>query len=139
MDQSRNKRRKKFVGTPFQKKLLFLVFAAAVIPAAIVALCLYYLIFNLLASQIAIPEAIAYNVIPVAQKVFGIVAVAIPIVLIVIWFVALELSHRIAGPLFRLEKELDTRLRGDRKGPIKLREHDELKNLAEKINRLIEK
>ena len=77
--------------------------------------------------------------IPVAQKVFGIVAVAIPIVLIVIWFVALELSHRIAGPLFRLEKELDTRLRGDRKGPIKLREHDELKNLAEKINRLIEK
>jgi hypothetical protein len=137
MTQSQNKRKKKFVGTPFQKKLLLLVFSSAVIPAAIVSLCLYYLIFNLLAEQIAIPEAIAYNVIPVAQKVFLIVLVSLPIALIAIWVIALELSHRIAGPLFRLERELDMRIAGERKGPIKLRQRDELKSLADKINKLI--
>jgi membrane-anchored glycerophosphoryl diester phosphodiesterase (GDPDase) len=133
-----NMRRIKFLGTPIQNKTLILVFAAAVIPMAIVAMCLYYMIFNMLAWQLGIPEVIAYNLIPVAKKVSTILLVALPVVLVVIWFVSLELSHRIAGPVFRLEKELDDRIEGKKTGPIQLREKDELKSLADKINRLVE-
>lgn len=132
-----NKRKAKFIGTALQNKTLILVFAAAVIPAAIIVVCLYYLIFNMLAWQIGIPEAIAYNLVPVARKVNLILLIALPIVLFIIWFIALELSHRIAGPLYRLEKELDERIEGKKKGPIRLREKDELKLLADKINKLI--
>ena len=127
------------MGTPFQNKLLFLVFASAVIPSVIVTLCLYYLIFNTLAWQMVIPESIAYNLIPVLQRVNLILAIAIPISLLIIWFIALELSHRVAGPLYRLEKELDQRLSGTKHGDIRLREKDEFKSLAEKINKLISK
>jgi hypothetical protein len=134
-----NMRRIKFLGTSIQNKTLILVFMAAVIPMAIVAICLYYLIFNLLAWQLGIPEVIAYNLIPVAKKVSSILLVSLPIVLIIIWFLALELSHRIAGPVYRLEKELDDRIEGEKQGLIHLRERDELKSLADKINRLIEK
>ena len=132
-----NKRKAKFIGIALQNKTLILVFAAAVIPTAIIAVCLYYLIFNMLAWQLGIPEAIAYNLVPVARKVNLIILIALPVALFIIWFMALELSHRIAGPLYRLEKELNERIEGRKSGPIQLREKDELKALADKINRLI--
>ena len=132
-----NKRRKKFIDTLLQRKIMILVFFAAVVPAAIVAACLYYLIFNMMAWQLGIPEFVAYNLIPVARKVNLIILIALPISLFVIWFIALELSHRVAGPLYRLEKELDERISGEKKSPIILRAKDELKALADKINKLI--
>lgn len=107
-----NKRKKKFIGTALQKKLLVLIFLSAVIPATIIGVSLYYLIFNLLAWQIGIPEAVAYNLFPVVRKVNLILVVALPITLISIWFIALELSNRIASPIQRVEKELDDRISG---------------------------
>ena len=132
-----NRRRIKYLGSPIQKKLLFLIFASAVIPATIIAVAMYYVIFNLMAWQMVIPEAIAYNIMPVLRKVNTIIAIAMPLVLLAIWFTALEVSHRIAGPLYRLEKELDSLIAGTSRGPIKLRKHDEFKLLAEKINKML--
>ena len=125
------------MGTSFQKKLLLLIFASAVIPTAIVATALYYLIFNLLAWQIGIPEAIAYNLIPVVKKINLIILVSLPIIFFLIWVIALELSHRVSGPLFRLERELEERIAGKGQGHIRLRPKDELKVLVDKINRLL--
>lgn len=132
-----NKRKKKILGTPFQKKLLTLVFASATIPALIISACMYYLIFHLLAWQLVFPDAIAYNLMPVLREVNLILLVSVPLSVLLIWFVALELSHRIAGPLYRIEKELDQRIAGARRGPIKLRKNDEFQLLVEKINKLI--
>lgn len=134
-----NRRRKKYLGTVFQKKLLFLVFTCAVIPAAIVAACMYYLIFNMLAMQMVFPEAIANNLMPVLHRVNIILGVSIPVILLLIWIIALELSHRISGPLYRVEKELDERISGTKQGPIKLRKKDELKSLVDKLNKLLSK
>jgi len=132
-----NKRRKKFLGTAFQNKILFLVFASAVIPSAFIAICLYYLIFNTLAWQMVIPEAIAYNLMPALHKVNAIIFISMPLILLLIWLIALEISHRMAGPVYRMEKELDARIKGEKKGPIILRQKDEFKILVEKINKLI--
>lgn len=133
----KNKRKTKLLNVPFQKKVLFLIFLSAVIPTAIVAVCLYYLIFNMLAWQIGIPEAIAYNLMPVVRKVNFILLVSLPISLLVIWLIALELSHRIAGPLYRLERELEEVLSGKKHEPIKVRSKDELKSLVDKINKFL--
>ncbi len=136
---SKNKRRRIFTRSPAQKSLLILVFVSAVIPASIVLVCLYYFIFNMLAWQLGIPEAIAYNLFPVARKVNLVITIALPIALFVIWRIALELSHRILGPLLRLERELDARISNKKRGPIQLREKDVLKPLADKINQLMDK
>ena len=127
------------MGTLFERHLLILLFCAAVIPAVVVGVCLYYLIFHYLSWQIGIPEAIAYNVIPVAQKVSMVIFTALPVLLIILWFVSLELSHRFAGPLDRLERELDARIKGQKEGPIRVRQGDELFSLVERINGLIGK
>ncbi len=47
---------------------------------------------------------------------------------------AMFLTHRIAGPLFRLEKTLDSMLKGKLDDTIYLRTNDEGKDLAKKIN-----
>ncbi len=133
----RNKRKTKLLNVPFQKKVLFLIFLSAVIPTAIVAVCLYYLIFNMLAWQIGIPEAIAYNLMPVVRKVNFILLIGLPVSLVVIWLIALELSHRIAGPLYRLERELEEIIAGKKHEPIKVRSKDELKSLVDKINKFL--
>ena len=132
-----NKRRKKFIGTPVQRKLLFLIFASAVIPTGLVTISLYYLIFVLFAWQLGIPEAIECNLIPVLNKINLIIFIALPVVLLFIWVIALELSHRLAGPIFRLERELDARILGLKRGPIRLRKKDELKSLTDKINKVL--
>jgi len=131
------KRTKKYLGTRIQKKLLLLVFASAAIPMTVVAISLYYLIFNMLAWQLVIPEAIAFNLMPVLRKVNLLLLISIPLILLIVWIIALELSHRLAGPVYRIERELEEISEGKKSGPLKLRRKDELKPLVDKINKII--
>jgi hypothetical protein len=52
-------------------------------------------------------------------------------------FGCILLSHGVAGPLYRIELTLDKLIQGEDVEYIHLRKDDELKELAEKINRLI--
>ena len=132
-----NKRKIKFVNSRLQRNLLILVFVSATIPAAIIAVCMYYMIFNMVAWQIGIPEAIAYNVLPVAQRVSTILMISLPVVLFLILLIALEISHKVAGPLVRLERELDDIIEGKKESCINVRKGDEFESLVHRINKLI--
>jgi len=50
--------------------------------------------------------------------------------------IALFLSHRVAGPLFKLERSVEAMIQGDFAAEIYLRRKDEGKALAEKLNQL---
>jgi methyl-accepting chemotaxis protein len=52
--------------------------------------------------------------------------------------VSIFISHKVAGPLFRMKKSLDKVTQGDLSVVIKLRKWDDLKDLAEHINLLVE-
>lgn len=47
-------------------------------------------------------------------------------------------SHKVAGPIYRLEQSMDLLLNGDMDFMITLRKHDEFKYLADKMNQLID-
>jgi signal transduction histidine kinase len=51
---------------------------------------------------------------------------------------AIVLSHRIAGPIFRIKKTLDEIIKGDYSKRLHLRNTDELQDVAESINNLME-
>lgn len=53
---------------------------------------------------------------------------------IFICFITMRLTHRVAGPFYRFEKTVDEMIKGDLSVKIALREKDEGKELAEKIN-----
>jgi methyl-accepting chemotaxis protein len=48
----------------------------------------------------------------------------------------LFISHRIAGPIFRLKKEIDAMAKGSLKRNFSLRSKDQLKDLSESLNRM---
>jgi signal transduction histidine kinase len=60
----------------------------------------------------------------------------IPIILVIASFTII-ISHRVAGPLFRIQRTIDDVVRGEKVEYINLRKKDELKGLAAKVNELI--
>ncbi|MBU1006734.1 MAG: methyl-accepting chemotaxis protein [Candidatus Omnitrophica bacterium] len=55
-----------------------------------------------------------------------------------IFFLALFFSHKIAGPVYKIEKSMAEIARGNLVLRVKLRRGDELKDFAEEINRMTE-
>lgn len=124
---------------PLQGKYLLLVALAMLAPMLILGFCFYKLVFYLLAKQLAFPEAITANLFPVIQSVNHLLLWVLPLFsLLILWFAVL-LSHQFVGPLERLEKELDQILAGDSSRRIYLRKKDDLKVIASKINRLLDR
>jgi len=138
MNKPKN-RRKKIFASKLQQHTVALVFFAAFLPAAIVAFCLYYLIFGVIAAQFTIPEVIAYNIVPAAKKVTAILLVAAPATIAIILFFTYKITHTIVGPLNRITRELNEHVEGRRRGHICVRETDKFWPLVEKINKLLDK
>lgn len=134
------KRRKKIlVKKGMQFRYLGLVLISVILPTLLVGACFYWLIFTIMAQQLAIPESIAYNLLPAVKRVNTILIVGLPIVLVGLAAWGLMLSHRIAGPVSRLERELEQIAQGDFSIRIKFRRKDELGTIAEGINKVLDR
>lgn len=55
------------------------------------------------------------------------------------WLWAKSFTNKIAGPIYSMNRTLDSYLAGDKSARIKLREKDYFSNLGEKINQTLEK
>jgi signal transduction histidine kinase len=110
-----------------------------VIPLIFVGGCLYYLIFTLLAEQLGIPEYIAYHLFPVIRKINLILTFGLPpLFLLIIWW-GFVLSHRFAGPLERLEREIrHIANEKDYSRRLRLRRRDDMRPIADAVNSLLE-
>ncbi len=60
------------------------------------------------------------------------------LIMILLSILGIFRSHRIAGPVYRMEMDIMRVLQGEKAVKIRLRKKDKLKSLADKINRLIE-
>ena len=130
-------RKKWFMRHPAQAKYLLLVLVAMLAPIVLLGFCFYTLVFDLLARQMVFPEAISANLAPVVDRVNDVLAWTLPALVLVIFWCALVVSHRFAGPIERLEKGLDEVLAGDTRQKIRLRKGDDLKGVADRINALL--
>lgn len=129
-------RTKWFMKHPIQAKYLLIVILAMLAPTLMIGFCLYHMLFYLLAKQIAFPEAIMSNLVPVIDKVNALLAITMPLIALTILICAIVISHRFAGPLERLENELDRILEGDYDHKIYIRKKDDLKGVTVRINAL---
>lgn len=65
------------------------------------------------------------------------VYLAILIVGIMVSILAIRFTHRVAGPVYRFKKVIDSAIKGDYSVRITLRKHDYLKDLSDKLNELL--
>ncbi len=124
---------------PLQFKFLVLILISIMTPIFLVGGCLYYLIFQIMAEQLAIPESIAQNLIPVLDKINFLIILSMPVVIFLLFLLGLILTHRLIGPLKRLEDDLTKISEGDYSIRLKLRKDDDLRPIAEVINKIINK
>ncbi len=135
-----NRRKIKWKRHPIEHNYLKLVLVAMFVPAFFVTACLYYLIWQTVAYELAIPELIAESLMPAFDRVNGVLIIGLPIVFGLILFFAFRLAHRIAGPLDRLEHDLDVMIKSHHfEKPLRVRRYDILYPLIEKINLILQK
>ncbi len=131
------KRRRYLVEGKFQLKFagMILLFMFAV--ALFSSLTIYYNTWMLLGEKLAnvYPQGRLAGILKQANFVlFMRLLLIAPLVCVL----AIVLSHRIAGPIFRIKKTLDEAVKGDYSKRLYLRKTDELKDVAESINNLME-
>ena len=132
-------RTKYLTGSRMQMRYLVLLMASMVIPLVFAVGCLYYLVFKIMAEQIGIPEYIAQNLFPVISKINMILIIGLPPLFLVLIIWGLVLSHRLAGPMERLEKEIKHISEGNHSKRIRVRKNDDVRPLADAINSLLDK
>ena len=131
--------RRQFFANQMHREIFWVIFLAVFAPTIITTVSLFYLIFNITAEQMGIPEAIAYNIMPAAQRVTIILLVTIPLATVGILVLAHKLTHNIVGPFDRIVRELGECLDGKRQNPITIRQSDKFLPLVSRINQLLDK
>jgi signal transduction histidine kinase len=133
-----NRRKSPFSKHPVERKYLQLVLLAMFVPTIIVTVCVYYIIWQTVAYELAVPELIAESLFPAFKQVNLIICFGIPIVLGFILLVAIRLANRFAGPIYRVEKDLAEMIKTrDFAKTIKIRKRDELHVMVDRINEAI--
>lgn len=135
-----NRRRLPFVRHSVQWNYLKLLTLAMFAPMLLATACIYYLIWQTVAHELAIPELIAQALFPAYRRVNQIILFGMPAICGIIMYFSIRFSHQIAGPIYRIEKELDHMAKTDDfTKPIRIRPHDQLHSLVDKINRALKR
>ena len=122
-----------------QKRYLFILVLSMVLPAVFIGGCLYYLVLSIIAEQLALPDIIARDLIPVIQRINFILIAGLPIVFLVLLSWAVLLSYRFVAPLERLEEDIKRIDEGDYSVRIQISKDHDLRPVADAINDLVDK
>jgi signal transduction histidine kinase len=124
-----NKRKSYLVNPQLQFKLLRLIVISMLLPAIVIVGSTFYFLLVVLRKYV-LTEVIVKTTIILGLCLF------IVAIFVLTW--GLVFSNRIAGPLYRLERELDKIREGNLSRRLKFRKHDEFHFLAEAINKLLD-
>ncbi|UCH12851.1 MAG: hypothetical protein JSW18_02635 [Candidatus Omnitrophota bacterium] len=130
-----HKRRRYIVKRLFQLKYIGIILLFILLTIFLAGAITYYTIFPYLSEKLAnvYPQSRLISILAVSNlRLFYASLALIPIA---VW-IGIALSHKIAGPLYRLENILLDMARGNMAEDIRLRKGDELKSLADAINKV---
>ena len=138
MEKRPYRRRRYVVKKEFQLKYVGLIVAVMLLSAVVSGYTIYYNSWVLLGSKLA-------SVYPQGRlvQIFRSVNIRLVVTMFFVTMLCVGIgilaSHRIAGPVFRMIRFLGNVTNGDYSQRLCLRKKDELKDLAESINRLVDK
>lgn len=125
-----NRRRRYWINSKFQMKYLRMILLLELVVmavTAVVTLSLAFFLFNP-----AFESGVGWN------KIFiGFVGFALAVGGAFV-YLGVRLSHRICGPVYRMQRVLQAIRNGEDPGPVTLRDGDELQELAEDLGMTID-
>jgi len=138
MAEKNNIRRTRiFLNHPLQNQYILHIIIAALIPMVVLFLNVYLLIWISVTQYIGAGEP---NLVIAFDRVNSFVLLEIPLVLLFLFLWAIYISHKLVGPLLRLEIDLNKMLEGEHGLRIQLRDSDqkEIKDIVETLNKVLE-
>lgn len=127
------KRKKYFVKEVFQLKYTGIILLSILSTVLLAGAMIYYTVFPYLSEKLANVYPQNRLVIILAQANVRLLYVVLVLIPLAAWL-GIMLSHRIAGPWYKLENILVEMSKGNVSEAIKLRKNDELKSLADALN-----
>jgi len=132
------KRSKILINRPFQLKMSFILSTWVVVLALIYPLVIFYAFDQFTQSLLdSSPEVMAL-INARRQELLISVSILYVAFALIIFFMTLFVSHRIAGPIFKLKRALEQAINGDYSDKIRFRKYDYFTELADTYNELME-
>jgi methyl-accepting chemotaxis protein len=116
-----------------QMKYVLLVFLSVLVSVVVVSVDFYYVVGKLLVNRLGDGEMDL-----LARSALGLLTLHFSLYGIVVILVSVFVSHKLAGPIFRLEQVAETVAQGDLSVRVHFRDGDELSETAVHVNRMIE-
>ncbi len=133
MEELRLKRKMHIVDRRFQYRTvaMFLVLVILAVGLFVAGAAIVFWVFSSLGGSAA--EAGALRI----SQLLPVLLLEALIVMVLLAVFGVLYSHRIAGPVYRMECDIERVLCGEQNVEIRLRRFDQFQNLARKVNRLI--
>ncbi|GEM_PF-2700864 len=123
---------------PLERSYLKIVILAMILPLPVVMGFVYYLVWENVARELAMPELIAKTLFPAFDETNRRLLLILPFILGGMLLYACFLANKLLGPLQRVEHQLEEIARkGDFSKRIVIRKKDNLRPLIRAINRLL--
>ena len=131
------KRTQYLIATKFQLKYVGMILLLVSLTAIMCSYVIYYTMMLTMGDKLAnvYPQG---RLMSIVNMVNGRILLTMFLVAALIIIIGIYASHKIAGPIYRIEKFLGSMADGDLSTPLTLRRNDELMSLAGGINRVIE-
>jgi methyl-accepting chemotaxis protein len=131
------KRRQYFVQKDFQSKFI-LKFCMVLLIGIIISIGLLFLLSkNTLTSSFEHSRLVIKNTASaILPSVFLSHLIAFVLITLLTIVITLLVSHKLAGPLFRFQKELKEIASGDLSNVVKMRKDDQVKVIADSLNQM---
>jgi hypothetical protein len=135
------KRRRILINKPLQFVFSGITIYFILIVIIVVGGLTYFITLNTILSQLEIENKFinAYEIVKnINILLLKRTGFLILLLIILVFYLEIRFLHRVAGPLYRIEKTLKEISEGKDVEPIKLRKKDFYKTLADEVNKVIE-
>ena len=130
-------RKRILISRKLQFKYVGVILVAILASCTLITLTVYFACWSSLAETDAnIQTTIAVG--KILDNINIMILFELPILLLLACFVGILVSHKIAGPVYRLQKAARDVAQGDLTVSVSLRSDDELRNLSDAFNSVIE-
>ncbi len=131
------KRKQYIVDKPFQFKYLFYVLTMMISTVIIVSFTIFFVTWDKIIKEFFyIPDA-AKKLADIFISTSQILIVPVLILIAIFSIIAIFFSHKIAGPIYRVEKIAEELKNGNLNIKVRFRKGDELQHLATALNNMI--
>lgn len=135
-----SKRRNYFIDKSFQANFIVKFCLLVMLGGALTIGALYYLgmrstTVSIVNSRVIVKSTSDF-LLPVLIQTVAVVVVIVGAATV---FLTLFVSHKIAGPLYRLKKSMQELAEGNLTSDIKLRKNDQLRDIADTFNQMVDK